>query len=79
MNGVLEIVEVADYGVRVGLGAVGAIVGFVGIALPNILRGIVPNELYPVVNSVAPAIGQSFVMLSQSMGQLVASIPVSNF
>jgi ABC-type Fe3+-siderophore transport system permease subunit len=79
MNSLLEIVEVGDYFVRLLLGAVGAIVGFMGIALPNIVRGVAPSESYLLLDPIMGMLGQSFVMLSQSMGQSVASIPVSNF
>ena len=79
MNSLLESAELVDYFIRLGLGAVGAIVGFVGIALPNIVRGVAPSESYAILDPVMGMLGQSFVMLSRVMGQSVASIPVSNF
>jgi ABC-type Fe3+-siderophore transport system permease subunit len=79
MNSLLESVELMDYGARLLLGIGGALLGFVGIALPNIVRGVAPSESYAILDPVMGMLGQSFVMLSQAMGQSVASIPVSNF
>lgn len=79
MNIVLETIELGDFFARLMLNAVGGIMGLMGIALPNIVRGIAPSESYPILNPITGMSGQLLGMLSQVMGLVGGSIPVINF
>lgn len=71
--------ELGGYFTRLMLGISGALSGFIGIALPNISRGLTPDSLHPSINASAPMSGQVSVMLGNLSGQLQALIPMTYY
>jgi len=75
----LELVEVGDFFIRLMLNLMGGISGFLGIASPNLVRGIVPHNLFPITDPIASLMGQSILSSGRSLGMSAGSIPEINF
>lgn len=71
--------ELGGYFSRLMMGIGGGLSGFIGIALPNLARGIAPDSLFPSINASTPMSGQVLVMLGNLMGQSIASIPMTYY
>jgi hypothetical protein len=80
MQYVTWLLESASYSGRLSPNLVGGFLGtFLGVGLPNILRGLTPSSLHPLVNAIAVPSGQLMVQLSQILGASAGSIPVIDF
>jgi len=77
MNSILESTELGSFFARLLLGVLGGVMGFLSIALGNVLRGF--EDWVPGLSSLAPISAPVSGMLGQLSGQLAASIPTLNF
>ena len=70
------LIESVSYSGRLSPNLIGGSLGtFLGVGLPNILRGLTPSSLHPLINTIAVPSGQLMVQLAQSLGASAGFIP----